>query len=429
MKKDNKKPGKIRYFDLYGLREEKYKFLENHDVKNTEWQDLGPKEPNYFFVPKDMRGEEIYEKFISLEDIFEKYNAGIATGKDEVLVDFDKQSLVRKLSVRDKNVFEIAMQGYGVEKDLIDKWYQELKDKDVEKQIKIYNYRPFDSRFIIYNTKVVQRARDIIMQHLLQDNLALIGMRQYIYSTPYSHVFVSKNIVDRRIFISNRGAAHVFPLYLYGPSKKFVFRGQKHLDILGVQKELDEQVQDKKPNIKKEIISKLLDVYKKHISPEEIFYYIYAILYSNVYRKKYNEFLKIDFPKIPFTKNTELFNKIVDVGKELVDLHLLKSEKLEDIGAKFLITGDNRVKERKYNQEEKRLYINDIQYFDGIEPEVWNYFIGGYQVLDKWLKDRKDKILSPEDINHLLRVITALKLTIELQKEIDKLYLKIENNL
>lgn len=173
----------------------------------------------------------------------------------------------------------------------------------------------------------------------------------------------------------------------------------------------------------------MLDVYKKHISPEEIFYYIYAILYSNVYRKKYNEFLKIDFPKIPFTKNTELFNKIVDVGKELVDLHLLKSEKLEDIGAKFLITGDNRVKERKYNQEEKRLYINDIQYFDGIEPEVWNYFIGGYQVLDKWLKDRKDKILSPEDINHLLRVITALKLTIELQKEIDKLYLKIENNL
>jgi len=140
--------------------------------------------------------------------------------------------------------------------------------------------------------------------------------------------------------------------------------------------------------------------------------------------------LKIDFPKIPFAKDTKLFNKISRLGEELANLHLLKSKKLENgKDIKFPIVGDNKAEKREYNEKEKRIYINDKQYFMGVTPEVWNYHIGGYQVLDKWLKDRKDRTLSSEDVNHYLKVITALKLTIEAQKEIDKLYPEIEKSL
>ncbi len=191
---------------------------------------------------------------------------------------------------------------------------------------------------------------------------------------------------------------------------------------------LFDKPKEKEPNIKTEIIQKLSESYKKKITPEEIFYYIYAILYSNIYRKKYNEFLKTDFPRVPFTKDAKIFNKISKLGEELANLHLLKSKKLENgKDIKFPSIGTNKAEKREYKNN--KIYINDKQYFEGIKSEAWNYHIGGYQVLDKWLKDRKDKVLSSEDVNHYLKVVTALKLTIETQKEIDKLYNKVEIDL
>lgn len=422
----NKTYSTIKYFDLYGLRKEKGEFLESHDVKNTKWRELEPKEPSFWFVPKDMRGEKMYDKFISVKDIFKKYNAGIATGKDEVLVNFDKKALARKLMIYDKNIFEMTMRNYGVSEELIGAWYDELKNKDVENQIQQYNYRIFDKRFVIYNNRILQRSRDVIMKHLSKNNLALVATR-ILSSKQYEHIFISDCISDR-CFISNRGreANYFFPLYLYNayaPKRKKPALSYGNLMLFDKPKE-------KEPNIKAEIIEKLSESYKKKIAPEEIFYYIYAILYSNIYRKKYNEFLKIDFPKIPFAKDGKLFNKISKLGKKLADTHLLKSDDLEsDKDIKFPAIGDSKAEKREYNEKEKRIYINGKQYFSGIAPEVWNYHIGGYQVLDKWLKDRKDKVLSSEDVEHYLKVITALKLTVELQKEIDKLYARIEKEL
>lgn len=409
---------KVRYSDLYGLREEKYKFLEQHEINNTKWQELIPKELHYFFVPKDTTGEEKYKKFISLRDIFNKYNAGIATGKDEVFVNLNRDSLIRKLSVIDKDLFKTAMESYGVSKDLIEKWYQELKNKDIKGQIKNYSYRPFDDRYIIYNPKIIQRARDIIMRHLLKENVALISMRQYIYSTPYSHAFISKSLIDRRIFISNRGAAHIFPLYLYNQQQDIYKPSLFHYEVGS----------NKVHNFKDSFIKDIEKVIKeKPVNYEIIFYYIYAILYSNIYRQKYNEFLKIDFPRVPFTKDYELFQKVSKLGKELANLHLLKSKVLEKPVAKFPVTGDSLIKKREYKNN--KIYINDKQYFDEIKPEVWNYYIGGYQVLDKWLKDRIGKTILSEEVNNFLKIITALENTIKLQEEIDKIYPEVERNL
>ena len=186
---------------------------------------------------------------------------------------------------------------------------------------------------------------------------------------------------------------------------------------------------DKQPNISPKVFNALNQSLGNKPTPDEIFYYIYAILYSNNYRKKYQEFLKIDFPRIPFTKDLRLFNKLAKLGSELVALHLLKPPLLKKPIAKFYGKDSSLVEKREYNEMQKRVYINNQQYFDGIEPDIWNYHIGGYQVLDKWLKDRKGRVLSSEDIKHYCRVVTALAKTVELQEKIDGLYPEVEKQI
>jgi predicted helicase len=305
-----------------------------------------------------------------------------------------------------------------------------VANKNYQDLIKEYNYRIFDKNWVYYDADIIERgdARLPIMSNYLQNHiLTLCASRRIPDANNFQHVFVSNTLADIH-YISDQ--SYYFPLYLYkNIPQKPVFKDQTSLDLAGVQKELDESSEDKKSNIKAEIIQKLSALYKKQITSEEIFYYIYAILYSNIYRKKYNEFLKIDFPRIPFVKDAKLFDGLAELGNGLVNLHLLKSEKLENISAKFPVIGDNKVKQRKYSEKEKRLYINEAQYFENIVPEIWNYYIGGYQILDKWLKDRVNKILSIEDVNHFLKVITALNWTIKIQKEIDKLYSEVEKSI
>jgi predicted helicase len=173
--------------------------------------------------------------------------------------------------------------------------------------------------------------------------------------------------------------------------------------------------------------------YGNRPTPEQILFYTYAVLYAPAYRQTYAEFLKSDFPRVAFTKNYELFSELADLGEELTNLHLMKSEKLHNPIAKFQGEGNNVLGKskkvgRNYKPEEERVYINDdMQYFEGIPEEVWEYQIGGYQVLDKWLYDRRERKLSNEEIQHYCQVVTALSLTIELQKEIDELYAGVED--
>ena len=184
------------------------------------------------------------------------------------------------------------------------------------------------------------------------------------------------------------------------------------------------KVEKKEANLNPELVKTLLEVYKKESSPEEIFYYIYAVLYSNTYRTKYAEFLKIDFPRVPFTKGYKVFSKMSEYGKRLVGLHLLKSSDLDPPVAKFQGKGEDKVAKIRYEKE--RVYINNDQYFEGIKQEVWKYQIGGYEVCYKWLKDRKGRKLSLDDIKHYCRIATALQKTIEIQQVIDNIYPEVE---
>ncbi|MCD4691353.1 MAG: hypothetical protein K8R79_00440, partial [Calditrichales bacterium] len=181
----------------------------------------------------------------------------------------------------------------------------------------------------------------------------------------------------------------------------------------------------KDPNIAPQIFENLKKTYGRKPSPEEILYYIYAIFYSNAYREKYAEFLKIDFPRVPFTKDYELFRKNASFGKRLVELHLLKSNELDPTVAKYQGTSENDTIEKPvYKEKEQRIYINKEKYFEGVEPAVWNYYIGGYQVLQKYLKDRKGRRM--DDPRHYVFIATSIKRTIDIQEEIDAIFSDIE---
>lgn len=418
--KKQKGIGKIFYQDVYGLREKKYEYLNKYAVSSTKWLKLQPYEPYYFFVEKDFRLGDDYKRFLSVKNIFMEYNAGTVTGKDEVLVDLYQNSLARRLSTKDKDSFLNLMENYGIKSELITKWYEELKGKDINEQIILYTYRPFDNRFIIYNAGIIQRLRDNIMKHFLNTNLGLV-LQKNTKSEFFNEVYITQNVSDKHL-IGHQ--SFIFPLYIY-PSKDNPKKQSSSSVMMLFEPEAD--YGKKKPNLSPDIVEKLKKELNKTLPSEQIFFYIYSVLYSNIYRTKYAEFLKIDFPKIPFTKDYKLFSKMAEYGESLVELHLLKSTKFDSPVAKFQGNGNYMLEKVKF--EKGKLYINNDQYFENIAPEVWEFQIGGYQVCDKWLKDRKGRKLNLEEIKHYCKVVTALGKTIEVQKEIDKIYPEIEKEI
>ena len=182
----------------------------------------------------------------------------------------------------------------------------------------------------------------------------------------------------------------------------------------------------KKSNFSPAFIKALTDCCKRELTPEETFCYIYAVLYSPTYRKRYEEFLKIDFPRIPLPSNDSLFKELSNLGKGLVDLHLLRAPALDETEIGFPKGGSNRVEKVSYDEGTQRVFINKEQFFEGISKEVWEYRIGAYQVMEKYLKDRKKRKLSLDGINHYMKVAKAIRLTIKLQEEIEDVYREIE---
>jgi len=253
------------------------------------------------------------------------------------------------------------------------------------------------------------------MRHMMQENLGIYTCRQIIGSS-WQHVFIANTITDD-CYVSNRTRerGYIFPLHLYPDTTKE--------DLFS----RSEQLQTKWPNLNEKFLEKLNEVYKKKPMPEEIFYYIYAVLYSNTYREKYREFLKTDFPRVPFTADEKLFRKLGALGGELVSLHLMKSDRLDSPAAKYPVEGQHKVDKVKYDAKKKRVYINTKQYFDGVAKEVWEYQVGGYRVCESWLKYRKGSLLSGDEQRHYCRIVTALGETLKVQKKIDGLYNEAEN--
>jgi predicted helicase len=256
-------------------------------------------------------------------------------------------------------------------------------------------------------------------------------MRQVVLgSSDYTHFEVANVVVERRCFLSVHGAASIFPLYLYTTLK----------DTEGTFFAIEDI--KRKPNLSPQFIAAVtekLDLdfvldgkgdLQTTFGPEDVFHYAYTVFHSPTYRERYAECLKIDFPRLPLTSDRELFKALAGRGEELVALHLMESPKLNHLITKFPVVSSNEVENVRYAEPRQdacgadisgRVYINKTQYFEGIEPDVWEFQIGGYQVLHKWLQDRKGRKLSFDDLFHYQKIVVALKETMRLMAEIESL--------
>jgi predicted helicase len=434
IKHKKSKSKSIFHQEIYGLRETKYNWLNKHNIKNVKWNKLEPKSEFYLFIPQDKRLQKKYQTFLKITEIFPVNSVGIVTARDNFVIDFDRKKLERRIEdFRNPKIDdEMIKQTYNLNenqswkiKEQREKTRNDLEWKDSITQIL---YRPFDTRWILYHDEMVERSRKDVMQHMLKENIALCVGRQFsvIGSGNYDIVFISENIVDLNLY--RRGGELVFPLHLY-PERK---EKKKNPLVQMIMFEPEVKYQLQTPNIKPELFEELKTNFSKEVKPEEIFYYIYAVLYSNTYRTKYAEFLKIDFPRVPFTKDFQLFIKLGKLGKQLADLHLLKSKDLEKTISKFQGEGNNKVEKPRFDtaQHDKgKVWINKEQYFDRIKEEVWQYQIGGYQVCEKWLKDRKERTLTLDEIKTYCKIVTSLSKTIDLQIEIDKYFEEVEKTI
>jgi len=429
VKQKDKKDCNVYHADRFGLREEKYNWLDSHNFKTKNYHSIQPKSPWYFFVPRNTKNITHYLEWNKITDIFPVNNAGIVTARDRFAIDFDLISLKNRiLQFRNLRIDDSLIKETYNLKDTstfkLTKFRNEAaKDDSWENNFKQITYRPFDVRYIYYSKWVVERPIYDTMQHMFKDNIGLtIGRAGQVVGTDHSWslVFITKNVIDFNLFY--RGGELLFPLYLF----KVQTTKKPHVQsMILFEPEAKYDSKNRTPNIDKKLYETLDKTYNKKLAPEKILFYIYSVFYSNIYRDKYAEFLKIDFPRVPFTKNYDLFIEMAELGKQLTDLHLLKSKLLDKPVSKYQGESENdKVEKIVYNEAQKTIHINNKKYFDNVSPEVWNYQIGGYQVLHKYLKDRKGRIL--EDFRHYCRVVTAISKTIEIQKQIDVLLPEVE---
>lgn len=420
--KKNNELGKILHYDLQGKREYKYNFLNTNLLNTIKWNALELDNQNYYYVNKNFEGTNSYSLGFKIDEIFIKYNNGIETGKDSFFYAKSKNELIAKI----KNSFlnkEECIKLYEINNTdsfrFLDKFY---KAEYNENCIKAVNYRPFDIIFCYYDVGLQRRPAYDTMKNIINDNLGLLTPRQV--SDNFKHVFVTNKITDSNLTSTAKkfGSAPLFPLYIYNESiNKQIFEfsllrtPNLNLEIIGkISNKLGIEFTPEKEAIYIENIEE-----SKSFAPIDILDYIYAVLYSQSYREKYKEFLKIDFPRVPYPKDKSTFWQLVKLGGELRETHLLDILKVNKFITQYPIDGDNKVTKVKY--ENGRVYINESQYFDNVPGVSWAFFIGGYQPAQKWLKDRKERILNFDDILHYQKIIVALFETDRIMKEIEKI--------
>ena len=281
-------------------------------------------------------------------------------------------------------------------------------------------YRPFDVRHTYYTGRsrgFICRPRPEVMRHVLAgENLALMMPKQH----KDEFGALATKFISAHKSVAAYDINYHFPLYLYPTADRSDLFA--HLEP-----------SDRQPNLNPELVAVLAEAHGRAPSPEEIFHYIYAILYAPAYREKYAEFLQREFPRVPFTADRELFTKLATLGARLADLHLLTSPELDPPTCRFegegdMVVGRTKAKGFRYDPDAQRMYVNKTQYFGPIPAKVYEYRIGGYQVCDKWLKDRKERRLELDDIRTYCRMVTAIGITRTIQQELDMVYADVEDN-
>jgi predicted helicase len=422
-----RKPGlarKVFHADLWGKRQAKYLACLEMEFDTSLWKEIQPKSPFYLFIPQDESLRAQYEKSWKITDIFPVSSVGIVTARDDLTIQFTRKEIRKVIFEFSAMTAEAARQKYNLGKDTRD-WKIHLAQEDLKnsglKDDKIvpFAYRPFDIRYTYYtgNSRGFHcMPRGEVMRQLLvhKGNISLITTRL----TKDDWSILASYIISGHKAVSRYDIGYVFPLYLYNnPGKNNPHKNpNNHLFAQELQAPYTTRRENFAPKFRAFIDHK----YDRQYEPEEILGYIYAVLHSPTYRRKFAEFLKIDFPHIPFVDDREIFEKLSLSGRELVQAHLLK-----DIPAimKVEITkGSDQVEKPVYAAPHQRLYFNAEQYFAPVPEDVWNFHIGGYQVLDKYLKSRKGRELSLDEKENIINIVKVLRFTIDRMQEIDGIW-------
>ena len=396
---------KVYHCDLFGGRENKYEFLNSNSLASIEWVKLFPNEPYNFFVPKDFSTQEEYEKGFKIDELFINNVSGIKTSNDKLNVkDNEKevQELINDAIALDEESFRLKRKAgpdtrdWSVKRALAD--IRENKDSLLIAQ---YYYRPFDTKFIVYTGRtngIVARPRFRLLRAMLSPlNFAFCTIR--IYRDYNFAILVTNKIADKTL-LSSKDDINIFPLYNLGEAES-IFEKTSHLI----------------PNFNSTIVNIIERGIDETVQPMDLFDYIYAVLHSPNYRAKYKEFLKIDFPRIPYPENKEEYHRLAAIGAQLRSLHLMESV-LPTKHAQFNKPGSNVVDKPEYKGGS--VWINKKQCFEDVPKTAWSFYIGGYQPAQKWLKDRRGRTLTFDDIAHYRKIITVLLETDRLMKEIDE---------
>lgn len=420
-KKNKNHLGQVFTADLQGKRELKYDFLTENNLKSIEWKNVLYEDPFCFFKSLNYDVLEQYNKGFQFAELFAKYNSGIQTKNDSLTIKHTSEEVIKVVEAF-KRLSKLELENELKIKDSagwkIDSAKEDiLKNKGVVINIQ---YRLFDNRktyFTGNSSGFIGRTRGEVMKSMQQANLALIFKRTgKIYGSTYDFLFISKSVISEGLFaIDPLGREYLAPLYLYPETNV---------------RQTIAQITTRTPNLNAEIIKKVEEqlgltfTYEKEttkntFAPIDILDYIYAVLHSPTYRDKYKEFLKIDFPRIPYPKDKDTFWQLVNLGGQIRQIHLLESPTVEKYITQYPKDGNNIVTKPKY--QDNKVYINDTQYFNHVPQIAWEFYIGGYQPAQKWLKDRKDRKLEFEDILHYQKIIVALFETNRLMLEIDKI--------
>jgi hypothetical protein len=404
-RKKSNEYAKLFYSDLFGDRPFKYDYLEKHNINDTEWEELQI-DPNYFFFEKKTFNEvELYNSFVKVDEIFNLNNTGVESGRDHFILADTQRELANRLRlfISSNLPLELLRETFDLSDQpnfKLEKVKSNFK-KVEEDKIEPYYHKPFYFRSIYYDLQFLRRHSGVVMEHLKtsNNNLALI-LKKRSTEPVYSHCFCSNSIVDRNFL---GGQSYIFPLWIY----------EGDGNLFGA---------SKKSNLKPEFETALEKCYKKKDLTEDIFYYIYAVLYCPKYREAFAEQLQIDYPKVPFTNDYKLFKTISEIGKSLSELHLLTSKELSKPLIKFNGKGNNKVTEIDFNEAEEKLLINSTQYFTGITKEMWEWEVGKNKPLQRWIKNAKDKELGLNETIEFGKICSAIKLTFDKQAEVDKQY-------
>jgi predicted helicase len=421
LQKDKKKPlAKVYHADLWGAREPKYEALDTGRLTTMPFKVLDVRDPFYFFIRQNYDDSAEYQAGFAVNEIFADGTTGIQTSRDTLVVDFTKQGLVEKIKGfcdPTRSVSQVRNEFFGSKKVAdypsgdtrgwrLDAARNKIQSFDHATIVADICYRPFDERAIYYSPEMIDWPRTEVMSNFIKcNNLGIIIGRQGQVVGPmeWNLAFISRSVTDLNVFY--RGGGLTFPLWIYG-------------DMLG-------GVESKRPNLDPKIY-KAIQKIVPDIQPQSLFDYIYAVLHSRSYRQRYAEFLKSNFPRIPYPKDKKTFHALAAKGAELRGLHLMESPALDNLITTYSIGGTHKIVAARWEDAKGktrlgRVWINPTQYFDNVPLTAWEFYIGGYQPAQKWLKDRKGRKLTSDDLLHWQRIIAALTETDKVMCEIDKI--------